>query len=131
MKDDTNDTQKDGDVLSSDMPRSSFFDDVAMAPPKVNLAKLSGVARAAEYMRRDTAKRLPNLRAGEDDDWYGQTEDGRWRGGVRYRSAEVFAFFAPAKEELIERYETWVLPGLRAGEFDELIEKHLESRKKT
>jgi hypothetical protein len=43
---------------------------------------------------------------------------------------EVFAFLEPAKEKLIDRYK-WVLEGLHAGEFDEIIKKHLDSRKKS
>jgi hypothetical protein len=41
-----------------------------------------------------------------------------------------FAFLEPTKKKLIERYK-WVLKGLHAGEFDEIIKKHLDSRKKS
>ena len=33
MNDDTNDTQRDGDALSSDTRRSTLFDGVVIAPP--------------------------------------------------------------------------------------------------
>jgi hypothetical protein len=49
---------------------------------------------------------------------------------VRHKNVEVFAFLEPAKEKLIDRYK-WVLEGLHAGEFDEIIKKHLDSRKKS
>jgi hypothetical protein len=42
----------------------------------------------------------------------------------------VFAFLEPTKKKLIERYK-WVLKRLHAGEFDEIIKKHLDSRKKS
>lgn len=75
-----------------------------------------------------TEKRLEKLRAGEDDQWYEQTKDG-WRGGVRHKNMEVIAFSESSRGKLIERYE-WVLEGLPAGEFDQMIKDHLDSRNK-
>jgi hypothetical protein len=102
----------------------SFFDGVVIAPPQTNPAKLEGIAKVRGYMMKGTEVRIEKLRAGKTDRWYRQTKDG-WRGGVRFKGAEVFAFYARTKEELIELYETWVLVGLPAGKFDEYIQKHL------